>query len=80
MLMPPPAPLPRRPSWGLAGVVLTICLGLALLVAGEAAFDTTGFSLVMVASCLSGFRFTLTQVFLHGHHEGGACVRAGVCS
>lgn len=32
------------------------------------------FTLVMSASCLSGFRFTLTQVFLQGHHELGVCV------
>lgn len=30
-----------------------------------------GFALVMSASCLSGFRFTLTQVLLHGHHDSG---------
>jgi hypothetical protein len=29
----------------------------------------------MTASCLSGFRFTLTQVFLQGHHESGALVK-----
>lgn len=56
-----------RPSWGLAGVVGVIVTGLALLVEGEADYDGLGFSLVMTASCLSGLRFTLTQVLLHGH-------------
>lgn len=56
-----------RPSWGLGGVVGVIVTGLALLVEGETDFDPLGFSLVMTASCLSGLRFTLTQVLLHGH-------------
>ena len=51
--------------------MLVISLGLVLLVRGETHFDAAGFSLVVVASCLSGLRFTLTQVFLHGQHDGG---------
>lgn len=59
--------LPHSPSWSLAGVVAVIVSGLLLLVRGEADFDTTGFVLVMSASCMSGLRFTLTQVLLHGN-------------
>jgi hypothetical protein len=58
----------------LAGVVAVIVSGLLLLVQGEAEFDTTGFALVMSASCMSGLRFTLTQLLLHGSkgaQEGG---------
>lgn len=58
---------PHRPSWELAGVVTVIVTGLLLLVYGESEFDLLGFTLVMTASCLSGLRFTLTQVLLHGH-------------
>jgi solute carrier family 35 protein C2 len=47
-------------------VVLVISSGLLLLVKGEAEFHLLGFSLVMTAACLSGLRFTLTQVLLHG--------------
>ena len=65
----------ERPSWGLAGVVGVIVSGLLLLVKGEAKFDATGFALVMTAACMSGLRFTLTQVLLHGRaaraSEGG---------
>ena len=50
---------------------MIICSGLLLLVKGETEFDGLGFALVMMASCLSGFRFTLTQISLHGHHETG---------
>jgi solute carrier family 35 protein C2 len=50
--------------------------GLLLLVRGEADFDATGFVLVMSASCMSGLRFTLTQVLLHGN-RGSAQQEAG---
>jgi hypothetical protein len=56
----------RRPTWSLAGVVLVIVTGLLLLVKGETKFDGTGFALVMTASCMSGLRFTLTQVGRRG--------------
>jgi len=59
------------PSWSLAGVVAVIVSGLLLLVQGEADFDATGFVLVMSASCMSGLRFTLTQVLLHGNKGNG---------
>lgn len=60
---PAPTTLPTcRPSWSLAGVVGVIVTGLLLLVKGEAKFDATGFALVMTAACMSGLRFTLTQV------------------
>jgi solute carrier family 35 protein C2 len=48
--------------------VAVIVSGLVLLVQGETKFNTTGFLLVMSASCMSGLRFTLTQVLLHGKH------------
>ncbi|GFR51880.1 hypothetical protein Agub_g14358, partial [Astrephomene gubernaculifera] len=62
----------ERPSWELLTVVGVIAAGLALLVRGEAQFQLLGFGLVMTASCLSGLRFTLMQVLLHGHHTSAA--------
>lgn len=59
----------EKPNWRLGFVVLIISIGLVMLVRGETHFDMAGFTLVMVASCCSGLRFTLTQVFLHGHHD-----------
>ena len=47
-------------------MVVVISAGLLLLVKGEAEFHLLGFTLVMSAACLSGLRFTLTQVLLHG--------------
>lgn len=41
-----------------------------LLVYGETKFNFVGFSLVLVAACLAGLRWTLTQLFLQGDaHE-----------
>lgn len=60
----------ERPSWSLAGVVLVICAGLLLLVAGETRFDLVGFLVVMGASMLAGFRWTITQVLLQGDAKG----------
>lgn len=70
--------LRNSPSWSLAGVVAVIVSGLLLLVQGEADFDATGFVLVMSASCMSGLRFTLTQLLLHGKagHEHGEPLRS----
>ncbi|KXZ53955.1 hypothetical protein GPECTOR_6g874 [Gonium pectorale] len=62
----------EKPSMHLAAVVLVIVSGLVLLVRGETKFDLLGFGLVMTASCLSGLRFTLTQVLLHGHQSSAA--------
>lgn len=64
-----------RPSWSLAGVVLVISLGLGLLVAGETEFNLAGFVIVMVASALSGLRWTITQVLLQGSEAHGTGAR-----
>ncbi|GLC42101.1 hypothetical protein PLESTB_000630800 [Pleodorina starrii] len=62
----------EKPSIELLGVVVVIVAGLGLLVRGETKFHMLGFGLVMTASCLSGLRFTLTQVLLHGHQSSAA--------
>ncbi len=64
-----------RPSWFLALVMGVITVGLVMLVEGETRFDMTGFVLVMVAACLAGLRWALTQLLLqgtdaHGSHAG----------
>lgn len=59
-----------RPSWRLAGIMGVITSGILLLVYGETKFNFIGFSLVLVAACLAGLRWTLTQLFLQGDaHE-----------
>jgi solute carrier family 35, member C2 len=42
-------------------------LGVIMMVASETAFNTLGFVLVMLASCSSGFRWSLTQILLLRH-------------
>lgn len=39
-------------------------LGVVMMVAGETAFHTLGFILVMASACSSGFRWSLTQILL----------------
>lgn len=62
----------EKPSFQLASVVAVMTVGLLLLVKGEEEFDGLGFALVMLASCFSGLRWSLTQLLLHGrqgsHH------------
>lgn len=54
---------------------MVISIGLGLLVAGETDFNLAGFVIVMVASALSGLRWTITQVLLQGdaHGSGVGC-------
>jgi drug/metabolite transporter (DMT)-like permease len=54
----------EKPTWPLAATVCVISAGLLLLVAGEVEFDALGFVLVMSAACMSGLRWTITQVLL----------------
>lgn len=60
-----------RPSWNLAAVVGIISCGLLLLVYGETRFNLLGFVVVMIASMLSGLRWTITQVLLQGTGQTG---------
>ena len=60
-----------RPSWSLAGVVGIMSVGLVLLVFGETSFNLQGFIVVMAASCLSGLRWTITQLLLQGNDSHG---------
>lgn len=61
----------HRPSWSLAGVMAIISCGLLLLVYGETDFNIVGFALVMIAACLSGLRWTLTQILLQDQTSHG---------
>jgi solute carrier family 35 protein C2 len=54
----------EQPSWRLVFIILIMTCGVVMMVAGEAAFHTLGFVLVMVSACSSGFRWSLTQILL----------------
>jgi solute carrier family 35 protein C2 len=51
-----------RITWALCGVVLVISVGELMTVAGEVEFKFTGFILCLMASVLSGARWTLVQL------------------
>jgi len=55
----------ERPSWYLAGVVCVVSVGQVMSVKGETGFDLSGFFLCLVASFMSGLRWTLSQRVLH---------------
>lgn len=54
----------ESPTWKLCAIILVMTAGVVMMVAGEAAFNTAGFVLVMSASFCSGFRWSLTQILL----------------
>ena len=54
----------ETPSLKLFLIIAFMTVGVILMVAGETAFDTLGFVLVMTAAASSGFRWSLTQILL----------------
>ncbi|KAF8893920.1 triose-phosphate transporter family-domain-containing protein [Infundibulicybe gibba] len=60
----------ERFSWRLVGVILLIFSGVLLMVATETHFVLEGLILVLSASALGGFRWSLTQVLLKNKTMG----------
>ena len=58
----------EKPTWQLLTIIAAMTAGVVMMVAGEAAFNVTGFALIMSASFFSGFRWSLTQILLLKHH------------
>lgn len=54
----------EKPSWRLGAIILFMTVGVIMMVAGETAFNTLGFILIMSAAFFSGFRWSLTQILL----------------
>lgn len=57
-------------SFRLVGVILLIFVGVVLMVATQTEFVLVGFILVMSASALGGFRWSLTQLLLKNKEIG----------
>lgn len=57
-------------SWRLIGVISLIFCGVLLMVASETHFVVVGFILVISASALGGFRWSLTQLLLKDKKMG----------
>lgn len=51
-------------TWKLVGVITVMTIGVLMMVASEAHFVPIGFFLVILASALSGLRWSLTQILL----------------
>ncbi|CAK9308713.1 unnamed protein product [Citrullus colocynthis] len=54
----------EAPSFRLSGIILIISVGILLTVAKETEFEFWGFIFVMLASVMSGFRWSMTQILL----------------
>lgn len=51
-------------TWRLVGVIAIMTIGVLMMVASETKFVPIGFFLVILASALSGLRWSLTQILL----------------
>ncbi|XP_059664984.1 probable sugar phosphate/phosphate translocator At1g06470 isoform X2 [Cornus florida] len=60
----------ESPSVKLLGIILIISTGILLTVAKETEFELWGFIFVMLASVMSGFRWTMTQILLQKETYG----------
>ena len=54
----------ESPSIRLILIIVTMTIGVVMMVAGETAFNTLGFILIISAAFFSGFRWALTQILL----------------
>lgn len=54
----------ERLTWRLVGVIAIMTVGVLMMVASETKFVPIGFFLVILASALSGLRWSLTQILL----------------
>ncbi|KAK2754655.1 Triose-phosphate Transporter [Arachnomyces sp. PD_36] len=57
----------ETPSLKLIFIITTMTVGVIMMVAGEAAFNALGFTLVIASAFFSGFRWGLTQILLLRH-------------
>ncbi|PGH01663.1 solute carrier family 35, member C2 [Blastomyces parvus] len=57
----------ESPSLKLILIIGTMTIGVVMMVAGEAAFNALGFSLIIASAFFSGFRWGLTQILLLRH-------------
>ena len=60
----------EKPRFLLIGIILLMVAGVILTVEGETKYDTLGFTLVLVASVVSGLRWSMTQLLLQHENMG----------
>ncbi|PLB41182.1 putative nucleotide-sugar transporter [Aspergillus candidus] len=61
----------ETPSFKLILIIAAMTVGVVMMVAGETAFNTIGFVLVIASAFFSGFRWGLTQILLLRHPATG---------
>ncbi|KAJ3122199.1 Triose-phosphate Transporter [Physocladia obscura] len=54
----------EKPTWKLSAIIMLICSGVLLMVGGESKFNLQGYLEVQIATILSGFRWSITQILL----------------
>ncbi|KAI8853923.1 triose-phosphate transporter family-domain-containing protein [Chytridium lagenaria] len=60
----------EKPTWKLTAIISIICLGVLLMVIHETNFSTSGYIQVQIATILSGFRWSITQILLERESIG----------
>ena len=53
-----------RPSWIIAGSILTVCIGIGLAAYGDLECDTLGLALALLSCVFSGLRWAMTQILV----------------
>lgn len=60
----------EKPRFLLVAIIVVMVTGVVLTVEGETKFDALGFSLVLIASIVSGLRWSMTQLLLQHENMG----------
>ncbi|XP_062206867.1 probable sugar phosphate/phosphate translocator At1g06470 [Phragmites australis] len=60
----------EKPSFSLLGIMLIVSFGVLLTVARETEFNLWGFTFIMLAAIMSGFRWSMTQILLQKEEYG----------
>ncbi|KAG2236681.1 hypothetical protein INT48_000678 [Thamnidium elegans] len=60
----------EKPKFLLVAIIGVMVMGVVLTVEGETKYDTMGFTLVLIASIVSGLRWSMTQLLLKHENMG----------
>ncbi|KAI9258363.1 triose-phosphate transporter family-domain-containing protein [Helicostylum pulchrum] len=60
----------EKPKFLLVAIIGVMVMGVVLTVEGETKYDTVGFTLVLIASIVSGLRWSMTQLLLKHENMG----------
>ena len=66
-----------KPSWRIAGSILTVCVGIGFAAYGDVDCDALGLGLALLSCVFSGLRWAMTQVLVKASAEGDQHALAG---